>query len=209
MAEKVNEKDNFQIKIGEKKDELVNCGQCQGQFSAAQCYTFKGKKKGETVYLCEKCHEVVEKAFREETQNPNMAMAMVLGGMAAIIAGVAWYYLSVLTGYQIGYVAIGVGFIIGRAVIWGSGKKRGSSLQIMGAVITILTLLVSQYFTVLYYGRKYLLEHKTEYPGYNGQMFFVSPFAPDFMQSMFSPMGLLIWGIGIYFAYSLPKARSI
>jgi hypothetical protein len=208
MAEKGKEKENFQIKIGEKADELVNCGQCQGQFSATQCYTYKGKK-GQTVFLCEKCHEVAEKAFKEETQNPNMAMAVVLGGIAALIAGVAWYFFTVLTNYQIGYVAIGVGFIIGHAVIWGAGKKRGLSLQIMSAAITVLTLLVSQYFTVLYYARKYLLEHKTEFPKYDGQWFFISPFNPEVIKSMFSPMGLLIWGIGIYFAYSLPKARSI
>lgn len=208
MAEKSNKKENFQIKIGAKADELVICGQCQGQFTAVQCYTYKGKK-GQTVYLCEKCRAVAEKAFKEETQNPNMALAVVLGGIAALIAGVAWYLLTVSTGYQIGYVAIGVGFIIGHAVIWGSGKKRGPSLQIMSAAITVLTLLVSQYFIVLYYARKYLLEHRAEFPGYNGQWFLISPFNSEVIKSMFSPIGLLIWGIGIYFAYSLPKARSI
>lgn len=208
MTAQGNGKENLQIKIGEKANEVVSCGQCQGQFPAVQCYTYKGQK-GQTVYLCEKCHEITEKAFKEETQNPNMAMAAVLGGIAALAAGVAWYLLSVVTGYQIGYVAIGVGFIIGHAVIWGSGKKRGSSLQIMSAIITVLTLLISQYFLVLYYARKYVFEHKTEFPGYNGEWFFISPFNPEFIQSMFSPIGLLIWGIGIYFAYSLPKARSI
>ncbi|MBM3250381.1 MAG: hypothetical protein FJZ09_06035 [Candidatus Omnitrophica bacterium] len=208
MAEQGKEKDDFQIKIGAKADESVNCGQCQGQFPAAQRYAYKGKK-GQTVYLCEKCHEAAEKAFREETQNPNLAKAAVVGSLAALAAGVAWYLFSVLTGYQIGYVAIGVGFLIGHAVIWGSGKKRGPSLQIISAVITVVTLLVSQYFLVLFYLREYLLEHSAEFPGYNGQWLFVSPFEPDVLKAMFSPIGLIIWGVGIYFAYSLPKARSI
>lgn len=208
MEEKGNGKESLQIKIGAKEDEVVSCGECQAQVAASKCYTYKGKK-GQTVYLCESCREAAEKAFREETQNPNMLMAGVLGCIAALIAGVAWFLLTILTGYQIGYVAIGVGFIIGYAVIWGAGKKRGVPLQIMSAAITIITLIISQYIIVLCYARKYILEHKAEFPGYNGEWAFVSPFHPDVLKSMFSPMGLLIWGIGIYFAYSLPKARSI
>ena len=106
-------------------------------------------------------------------------------------------------------MAIGVGFLIGYAVIWGSGKKRGASLQILSSGITVLTLLVSQYAIAIYYLRKYLLDHKADFPGYNGQLFLVSPFDPDMLRNMFSPMGLVIWAVGIYFAYSLPKARTI
>jgi hypothetical protein len=115
----------------------------------------------------------------------------------------------VLTGYQIGYVAIGVGFLIGYAVIFGSGKKRGAPLQIMSAVMTLSTLLIAQYFISLYYVRKYVIEHKAEFPGYQGQWFFISPFNRAILGSIFSPMGILIWAIGIYFAYSLPKSRTI
>lgn len=208
MTGKEASKDNMEIKIGAKADQIVKCSGCQKEVPTSQCYTYKGKK-GESVFLCEVCREATEKAFKAETQNPNMVMAAILGVLAAIIAGVAWFLLSVLTGYQIGYVAIGVGFIIGYAVIWGAGKKRGASLQMLSAAITVVTLLISQYVIVLYYLRKYLLEHKAEFSGYNGQWIFVSPFNPDVLKGMFSPMGVLIWAIGIYFAYSLPKARSI
>ncbi len=208
MAGKESTKDNIEIKIGAKANQVVKCSGCQKEVATGQYYTYKGKK-GESVFLCEACREVTEKAFKEETQNPNMVMAAIVGVSAAIVAGVAWFLVSVLSGYQIGYVAIGVGFIIGYAVIWGSGKKRGASLQMLSAGITVVTLLSSEYATALYYLRKYLLEHKAEFPGYNGQLFFVSPFNPGVLKMMFSPIGVLIWAIGIYFAYSLPKARSL
>ena len=208
MAEKDSGKENLDIKIGAKSDQLVKCSGCQKEVSTGQCYTYKGKK-GESIFLCETCREATEKAFKAETENPNMMMAAVMGGAASIVAGILWFLLSVLTGYQIGYVAIGVGFLIGYAVIWGSGKKRGASLQILSSGITVLTLLVSQYAIAIYYLRKYLLDHKADFPGYNGQLFLVSPFDPDMLRNMFSPMGLVIWAVGIYFAYSLPKARTI
>jgi hypothetical protein len=208
MADKGKENEDLQIKIGSKAQELVKCSQCQADVPGAQAYTYKGKK-GQTIYLCEKCRDITEKKFKEETENPNLLMAAVVGTVAALVAGVAWSLFSVFTGYQIGYVAIGVGFLIGYAVIWGSGKKRGAPLQLISAGITVVTLLVSQYFLVLYYARKYAIEHAAEIPGYQGQWFFVPLFHPDVLKAMFSPMGLLIWGIGIFFAYSLPKARSI
>src|SRR6185503_1710751 len=153
------------------------------------------------------CRGEVEKVLQAETENPNMIMALVLGSVAAIVAGVIWYYFVILSGYQIGYIAIGVGFVIGWAVVLGAGKKRGPKLQIMSAALTLVTLFTSEYFMALHYIRQYLLENKAEYPDYNGEMFFLSPFDPDILGGMISPMGLLIWGIGIYFAYSVAKTR--
>lgn len=200
--------DNTQIKIGAKASESVYCSQCQKEVTGSQCYTYKGKK-GEAIFLCDSCREVAEKAFQEETKNPNIAGALFLGALAAIIAGIAWFAITVLTGYQIGYGAIGVGFLIGYAIIFGSGKKRGATLQMMSVALTLVTLFIAQYFISLYYIRKYLLENKAQFPDYDGQWFFVSPFSLEILSTMISPIGLLIWAVGIYFAYSLPKNRII
>ncbi len=199
--------ENPEIKIGSKTNQVVKCSQCQKEVNTSECYTYKGKK-GEEIFLCETCREIAEKAFKEETKNPNMVMAFVFAVVAALAAGVAWFYITIITSYQIGYIAIGVGFLIGFAVLHGSGKKRGAPLQIMSAAMTLVTLFVSQYFIVLHYTRVYLLEHRAEY-GYNGEWFFISPFHPDMLKQMFSPIGLVIWAVGIYFAYSLPKQRTI
>lgn len=203
-----NNAENHDIKIGSKANENVTCSQCAKQVLGNQAYTYKNKEN-KSIFLCESCREGVEKALQEETKDPNIAMAIILGAIAAIIAGIVWFFFSILTGYQIGYIAIGVGFLIGWAVILGSGKKRGPVLQMISALMTLVTLFVSEYFMLLYYYRKYLLEHKAEFPDYNGEWFFLSPFSPDLLKDMFSPMGLVIWGIGIYFAYSLPKSRNI
>lgn len=197
-----------EIKIGARANELVQCGQCNKEVTASQAYRCKGKK-GAVVFVCEGCKEVLEKAFKAETENPNTPMAILAGLFAAILAGVVWYAFTVLTNYQVGYIAIGVGFLIGFAVRLGSGNKRGFSLQMISAGITLLTLYVSQYFVFHHYARKYLLEHKAEFPDYNGQFFLLSPFNPDILRDMISPIGLIIWAVGIYFAYSLLKPRSI
>lgn len=199
---------NPEIKIGAKVNEIVQCGNCKKETPASNAYRCKGKK-GAAIFICEGCKVVLEKAFKAETENPNMPIAVLLGLFAGIVSGIIWYAFTAITNYQVGYVAIGVGFLIGYAVLWGAGKKRGMQLQMLSAGITVVTLLVSQYFLILYYARKYLLANKAEFPDYGGQFFFLSPFHPDVLREMFSPMGLVIWAIGIYFAYSLPKPRSI
>lgn len=199
--------ENKEIKIGSKANENVTCSQCSKQVLGSQAYTYRGKKN-KSIFLCETCREAVEKVFDEETKNSNIVMAVILGLAAAVAAGTGWFFFSILTGYQIGYIAIGVGFLIGWAVIWGSGKKRGAVLQIISAFLTLITLFTSEYFMMLYYYRQYMMKNTEQFPDYSGEWFFISPFNPGLLKDIFSPMGLVIWAIGIYFAYSLPKSRK-
>ncbi len=197
-----------EIKIGSKANENVTCSQCSKTVLGNQAYSYQGKDKT-SIFLCEECRTQAEKAFDEETKNPNIPFAVICGCVAAVVAGIAWAAFSILTGYQVGYIAIGVGFVIGWSVIWGSGQKRGQTLQLISAGLTFITLFVSEYAMTMYYGRQYLLAHPEEAPGYDGSWLFANPFSPDLLKDMLSPMGLVIWGIGIYFAYSLPKSRKI
>ena len=208
MDDKIQNSDSERMQIGSKANTKVICGQCQKEVLGKEAYAYKDAKNNE-IFLCEPCKNEVEKVLKAETQNPNIVMALILGSVAGVVAGVIWYFFSILTGYQIGYIAIGVGFIIGWAVIFGSGQKRGAALQIMSAAITLVTLFIAEYFMTLHYIWQYMLKNKAEYPDCQGEMFFLSPFSPDILSSMISPMGLLIWGIGIYFAYSIPKSRAV
>jgi hypothetical protein len=83
----------------------------------------------------------------------------------------------------------------------------GLVVEILSAALTLGTLLVANYFTFLHFLRKYLLEQKTE--GYSGQFFFISPLDPALWQDMISPMGLLIWAIALYVAFSVAKPRAV
>lgn len=194
------------IQIGAKAQQSVGCGQCQKEVPAGQYFSFKGEK-GRDVFLCGDCKELVEKSLQAETQNPNLFGGMFLGLLGGVIAGIIWYLIVVITHYQIGYVAIGVGYLIGQAVHFGSGKRRGSGLQFLSTGITLATLLIAEYFIFLHSVRQYLLEQKTE--GYYGGFFLVSPLHPAFLQDLVSPIGLLIWAVALYVAFSALKPRAI
>jgi hypothetical protein len=198
--------DREPIQLGGKAGQSVLCAQCQQQIPAGQYYSYTGGK-GEDVFLCSTCKGQAENTLQAETQNPNLLAALLFGLAAGLVAGAVWHVIVIVTGYEIGYVAIGVGWLIGMAVHIGSGRKRAASLQILSAVVTLMTLLVANYFTFLHVLRTYLLEQNTA--GYSGQFFFISPFDSSFLQNLISPIGLLIWAVALYVAFSVPKPRAL
>lgn len=196
------------IKIGSKAAEDVVCANCQKTIPAAEVFSFRGKK-GEDVYFCSACKQQIDSAFRQETENPNLSGATVLGLIAGIVSGAVWFFVEILTGYRIGYIALGAGYLVGLAVVWGAGKKRGSVLQLISVVITLLSVVGASYFSAIYYVNKYVSEEVAKQGKHLDSYIWVSPFHPDLLKMIISPIGILIWGIALYIAFRLPQARKL
>ncbi len=196
------------IKIGAKAAENVECANCQKSVPGSEVHSFRGKN-GEDVYFCPDCVREIDEAFEHETKNPNFFGAITLGILAGITAGAVWYLVEILTGYRIGYVALGAGYLIGYAVIFGSGKRRGPALQLISIIITLLSVCGASYFSALYSINKYVSETLVKETGQAIPYLWVSPFDSDLLQMVVSPMGLLIWGFALYIAFRTPQARNI
>jgi len=196
------------IKIGTKAAEDVVCSNCQKTVPGADVHSFRGKK-GEDIYFCSACKQQIDAAFKQETENPNFVGAVVLGLVAGIVSGVVWYLVEVLTGYQVGYIALGAGYLVGLAVVWGSGKKRGSILQLISVAITLISVCGASYFSALYYINKYVSEEAAKQGKQLTSYIWVSPFNPDLLKVVISPIGILIWGLALYIAFRTPQARKL
>lgn len=62
-------------------------------------------------------------------------------GAAAAAAGCGLYYaVRELTGYEIGLVAIVVGFMVGGAVRWGTRRKGGRAYQLLAVALTYMAI---------------------------------------------------------------------
>lgn len=188
------------ISIGSKTKETVVCDNCKKSIPAGEQYTFKGKDKKE-VYLCTSCKENINKAFENETKNPNLPGALLGGVAAGAISGLLWFLFVIVTKREFGLIAIGVGWLIGTGVYLGSGRKRGFHLQLLSVLFTLATLLTANYF-VLYR----LLQGEI---GVGLNKLPLSVVTELFIESVISPIGLLIWAIGLYVAFRVPQARKI
>lgn len=188
-----------EISIGSKAEAEVNCSGCQKSILMSTAYAVN-QEEGLDKYFCPDCKEKLSQELQAETINPNMVGAVGLGVLAGVVASVIWFFVEILTGYQIGYLALGAGYLIGWGVVLGSGKKKGTKLQLLSAGLTLAAVYLASYFSQIYYLNK-------EVGGTN--TIWISPFNPDMIGALISPMGLLIWGIALYIAFKVPQAPKI
>jgi hypothetical protein len=72
--------------------------------------------------------------------------AGVLGMLGALLGGAVWAVIVVLTDYEIGYLAVLVGFLAGLGVKLGAGDSHGIRLQWIAIAATIFGLIATKYF---------------------------------------------------------------
>lgn len=98
---------------------------------------------GHTV--CRRCKMNYEAANGASGGSPGsrLAGAVVLGGLGAIAGAAIYLGVAYFTGYEVGLIAILVGFIVGKAVFVGSGKRGGRRYQVLATVLTYFAISVS------------------------------------------------------------------
>ena len=133
-----------------------------------------------------------------ESAETNYFLAALLGAAAAAVGAGVWYGLVVMTGMLVGYVAIGVGFLVGYAIKYGAG--RGAfGLQILGAVLSLLAIAAGDYLTIHYWIRQ-------EEPTFT-QWLDIGTYLNVYIEFLKeSPFTLVFYAIAIYEGYILPKA---
>jgi hypothetical protein len=77
----------------------------------------------------------------------NLLMGLIGGGLAMLVGAVIWGAVTYFTQYQIGWMAIGVGFLVGVAVkFFGRGKT-----MVYGLSSAVLALIGCALGNLLYY----------------------------------------------------------
>ncbi|CAN5658170.1 hypothetical protein BH23CHL7_BH23CHL7_21440 [soil metagenome] len=135
---------------------------------------------------------------------PGGLVGGVVGGLiAALLASAAWYGVVVLSGYQIAFVAVAVGWLVGTAVVVGARQRVSWPLVSFAVVATLAALFVSEYL-VLYHFATELLRAEA------GILEFELIQPIDFMFELVAgsieedPVTLLFWAVALFFAASIP-----
>ncbi|HWA25124.1 MAG TPA: hypothetical protein VG734_05565 [Lacunisphaera sp.] len=127
----------------------------------------------------------------------NLPLGIVAGLVAALIGAVLWAVITVTTEYQIGFMAVGVGFLVGAAV----GKFGGGqdvSYRIAGAVLALFGCVLGNFLTIVGF-----------VAGRGDEGFFSTlgqidlAAVPSIMASTASPMDFLFYGIAVYEGFKL------
>lgn len=85
---------------------------------------------------CERCRDAVAARVAVPRGWKSFALAAVLGIGAAIAGAIVYYAVIAITDFEIGIVAILIGYMVGYAVRKGTGGRGGRRFQILAAVLT-------------------------------------------------------------------------
>ncbi len=187
---------------------MAACAHCGVAIPAGSELTFRGGgRNAPAVIMCSTCARTVERTLEAETEDIKSVNALLLGLGAALLASTAWYGVVVITNFQLGIIAVGVGWLVAQAVMLGAGRKRGASLQGLSVAITVLAMAFSQYLIVRHFAVQQLSKQ-----GYKN----IPLLLPlDLMVKLIveslkaDPLTLLFWAIAVWEAYKLPAARRL
>ena len=148
------------------------------------------------------------RALRESLlRDQRLGIALLTGSFAAVVAAVLWAAITLYSGYQIGWMAIGVGFLVGITIrYFGRGVDR--AFAVTGAALALLGCALGNAFVALG-----ILSRQDAAP-------FIAVFSElelrilwDISTANFRPMDLLFYVIAAYEGYKLsyrqlpPSAR--
>lgn len=86
--------------------------------------------------LCQPCQMQLVSGAASGSGLGRFALALLLGGVAAVLGAGLWYAVTRLTGYEIGLIAIAVGFVVGAGVAIGSGQRGGLPYQLLAVFLS-------------------------------------------------------------------------
>lgn len=125
----------------------------------------------------------------------NLPLALIGGFVAALLGALLWATITVATNLQIGFMAVGVGFIVGYTVRY-FGKGLDTIFGVLGALLALLGCVLGNFFGLVGFvaiDEGYGYFEILQLIDYN--------LVPGAMMEAFSGMDLFFYGIAGYEGY--------
>ena len=161
--------------------------------------------------LCESCRRNFEGAISGGSGVGRFVNASVFGVVAAAVGAGIWYAVEAITGWQIGLIAIVVGFLVGGAVRHGAEHRGGWPYQLLAMFLTYASI-VSTYVPGLLEGVR---QNAHADPSDQGLTLFTLAFvfaialAAPFLMGFQNILGIIIIGIGLYEAWKMNRKAPL
>lgn len=135
--------DDLQFQTADYGEGGRKCGRCQQSLSHSY-FQFSG------VDICPECAKTIE-SLQARPTNSMFLKGALYGAGAAILCSLGWATIILVSGLEIGLIAILVGFLIGKAIRIGTGGLGGRRCQIAAVALTYLAITMSYVPVTIYY----------------------------------------------------------
>lgn len=134
--------------------------------------------------------------FRQNIkENQNLSLGLFAGLIAAALGALMWALVTDLTHYQIGWMAVGVGFLVGYFV-----RRFGQGIDpvfgVMGAVLALAGCMVGNVLSACM-----LLAHQESLGVLDVLVNLNFTACIELVRVTFHPLDLLFYGIAVYEGY--------
>lgn len=131
----------------------------------------------------------------------NLPMGIAAGAIAAAAGATVWALLTVATSYQIGWMAVGVGFLVGYAVRL-LGKGLTPLYGVIGSGLALLGCLAGNVLTIC------IVISRQESIPLGDLLVQLNPqVVIQLLADTFQPMDVLFYGLATYAAYHYSFSR--
>lgn len=171
-----------------------------------------GMTESEATPAVERVFFEMKKTVSEEEYSGEVLFPALLGGLiAAVMGGAIWGGIAIWTGYEIGYVAWGVGLLCGMGVVMMSQSQRGMTLQVIAVVASVLGIVIGKYMSFFDSVKGIVAEERGAEAVETMSMFSMEmvQFFGENITAMASGFDLLWIGLAVYTAWSIPKASGL
>ncbi len=93
--------------------------------------------------VCSGCRQAIERRLRGGSSVGRFTRALALGAGAALLGAAVYFGIALATGYELGLIAIVVGWLVGRAVNAGSRGRGGWRYQTLAIALTYSAIVVT------------------------------------------------------------------
>jgi hypothetical protein len=129
---------------------------------------------------------------------PGLLGGLAAGALAGALGTAIWYAVVVVTEYEIGFIAVVVGWLVGTAVVFGARQRVSIPLVAASGLLTLAALSVSQYLIVYH-----VLTQAIGFPlGLLEAPELIIELAVESIRA--DPVTLLFWGIALFQAVYIP-----
>ena len=137
----------------------------------------------------------VDYGIQRLQEEENFSFAVVAGVVAAALGAAVWAGVTVVTEYQIGWMAVGVGLLVAFSIRF-TGKGLSAKFQVIGALLALLGCVAGNFLTLCYFIAQ------NEGMGVFEVLTQINPAAiPEIMISTFSGIDAIFYGIAVYEGY--------
>jgi|RhiMetdeSRZDD1v2_1073273.scaffolds.fasta_scaffold00238_31 hypothetical protein len=137
-------------------------------------------------------------AIEQLEDQPNLLMGLIGGVIAMLVGAIAWSAVTYFTEYQIGWMSIGVGFLVGVAIRY-FGKGKTVIFGIAGAVLALIGCLLGN---LMFYSGIIAREESVSFLNVFFLLLFNPAAAIEVFTLAFEFMDILFYALAAYAGFS-------